>query len=118
MNERLTSRERIRKKRDFASIYRYGSRYRGRYYTLVYRPNALGCSRLGVVVSKKVGPAVTRNGVKRRMRELFRRNKGLFTESMDLIIVARPEIVDLGFAELEAGYFSALGALTRKRTPG
>jgi RNase P protein component len=52
------------------------------------------------------------------MRELFRRNKGLFTESMDLIIVARPEIVDLGFAELEAGYFSALGALTRKRTPG
>ena len=118
MNERLTSRERIRKKRDFASLYRYGNRIRGRYFTLVYRSNALGFSRLGVVVSKKVGPAVTRNGVKRRMKELFRRNKGFLTESVDLIIVTRPEIADLRFAELEAGYFSALETLKRQRTTG
>jgi ribonuclease P protein component len=115
MNERLTPRERIRGKKDFVSLYRNGSRFRGRYFNLVYRPNALGYSRLAVVVSKKVGPAVTRNRVKRRMRELFRRHKGLLPEPTDLIIVARKEILDLDPSELRAGYFQALESIKKKR---
>ncbi len=115
MDERLTPLERIRKQRDFASLYKNGSRYRGRYFTLVHRPSSAGASRLAVVVSKKVGPAVTRNRVKRRLRALFRRHKGLLPGPTDLIVVVRKEIVALGAAELRDGYFQALESIRKKR---
>jgi ribonuclease P protein component len=115
MNEHLTPLERIRRKKDFISLYRNGSRFRGPYFNLVHFPNPLGHSRLAVVVSKKVGPAVTRNRVKRRLRDLYRRNKGLLPEPLDMIIVARKEIVGLAASELRAGYFQALESIKKKR---
>lgn len=116
MNERLTPRERIRSEKDFGGLYRSGSRYRGRFFSIVYRPSSSGCSRLAVVVSKKVGSAVTRNGVKRRIRGLFRRNKGLLAEPMDLIVVTRKEILELNRAGMRAGYLQALDSINKKRT--
>ena len=116
MDERLTPRERVRRQRDFVSLYKNGSRYRGRYFSLVYGPSPAGLSRLAVVVSKKVGPAVTRNRVKRRLRALFRRNKELLPGPTDLILVARKEILDLDAAALRAGYFQALETIRKKRT--
>ncbi len=116
MNERLTRRERIRSAKDFTSLYKNGGRFRGRYFTLVYRTNELGFSRLAVVVSRKVGPAVVRNMVKRRMREIFRRNKTAIARPTDLIVIARQEIVALCPADLEAGYAEALRTIARERT--
>lgn len=115
MNERLAPLERIRKKKDFASLYRNGSRVRGRYFTLVHRRNGLGFSRLAVVVSRKIGPAVVRNRVKRRFRELFRRNKALLTEPVDIIVVARPDVAGLDWPEFRDGFFSGLTSIFRKR---
>jgi ribonuclease P protein component len=115
MNERLTPLERIRRKSDFASLYRDGGRLRGRYFTLVFRPSGLGHSRLAVVASRKVGPAIVRNRVKRRFRELFRRNKGLLGEPLDLIVIARPETGEAPWAELRDMFTSALTTILRKR---
>lgn len=47
-------------------------------------------SRLGLVVSKKVGNSPQRNRVKRRLRELFRQNPDLKAAALDLVILARP----------------------------
>ncbi len=115
MNERLTPLERIRKKSDFAGLYRDGSRFRGRYFTLVFRRNELGHSRLAVVASRKVGPAVVRNRVKRRFRELFRRNKALLGEPLDLIVITRPESGEAAWTELRDAYTSSLATILRKR---
>jgi ribonuclease P protein component len=115
MNERLTPLERIRRKSDFASLYRDGGRIRGRYFHLVFRRNELGHSRLGVVASRKVGSAVVRNRVKRRLRELFRRHKELLREPIDLIVIARPESGDAPWAEFREAYFSSLTTIFRKR---
>jgi len=117
MNERLTSLERIRRKKDFSSLYKNGSRLRGRYFDLVYRPSQSGASRLAVVVSRKVGSAVIRNRIKRRIRDVFRRNKGLFAAPMDVIVVTRKEVQDLNASELRTGYFQALESIKKKRTP-
>jgi ribonuclease P protein component len=115
MNERLSSGERIRRKRDFINLYKDGHRFRGRYFTLVYRSGPLGHSRLAVVVSKKVGPAVVRNRVKRRVRDIFRRTKGLIAEPTDIIVVTRKEILGLTPAELRAGYVQALEAIRKRQ---
>jgi ribonuclease P protein component len=115
MNERLTPLERIRKKSDFASLYRDGSRLRGRYFTLVFRGNGLGHSRLAVVASRKVGPAIVRNRVKRRFRELFRRNKALLGAPLDLIVVSRPEAGAAAWSDLRDSYLSSLTTILRKR---
>jgi ribonuclease P protein component len=116
MSERLTPCERIRRKKDFISLYKSGQRIRGRYFSLVVRPNVLGYSRLAVVVSKKVGPAVARNRVKRLIRDIFRRSKGVIQEPSDVIVVARKEILDLTTADLRASYIQAMESIRRKRT--
>jgi len=108
MDERLTPQERIRKKKEFSTLYRTGSRYRGRYFHLVYRANSFEFPRLAVVVSKKVGNAVTRNKIKRRIRALFRRNKPRFKKPMDIVLIAKREILDLSASDLAVEYFSAL----------
>lgn len=53
--------------------------------------------RVGIVVSKKVGKAVVRNRVKRRLREILRR---LHLPRAHLLLVATPEAREAGFAEL------------------
>jgi ribonuclease P protein component len=115
MNERLTPLERIRKKSEFASLYRDGGRFRGRYFTLVFLRNGLGHSRLAVVASRKVGSAVVRNRVKRRFRELFRRNKTLLEESLDIIVITRPESGEAPWPDLRDAYISSMTTILRKR---
>jgi ribonuclease P protein component len=115
MNERLTPVERIRKKSDFTGLYRRGSRFRGQFFTLVFLGNELGHARLAVVASRKVGTAVVRNRVKRRFRELFRRDKGLLREPLDLIVIARPEAGRAAWADLRDAYISAVTTIMRKR---
>jgi ribonuclease P protein component len=114
MNECLACGERIRRKKDFINLYRDGHRFRGRYFSLVYGPSVLGHSRLAVVVSRKVGPAVVRNRIKRRVRDIFRRTKSLIAEPTDIIVVTRKEILELTPAELRAGYIQALEAIKRR----
>ena len=115
MNERLTPLERIRRKSDFANLYRDGGRLRGRYFTLVFLRNGLSHSRLAVVASRKVGSAVVRNRVKRRFRELFRRNKALLAEPLDLIVITRPGSGEAAWPDLRDAYTSSLTTILRKR---
>jgi ribonuclease P protein component len=115
MKESLSPRERIKKKKDFLILYRKGNRYKGKYFNLIYLSNVLPYSRVGVVASRKVGGAVTRNRVKRWMRELFRRNKELLGYPIDLIIVAAPEMRNATWAELREQYSLALGRMFEER---
>lgn len=67
-------------------------------------------SRLGVTVSKKVGNAVVRNSVKRRIREWFRGSRASFCAPVDLVVIARQKAQALSTAET----FNALDGLALK----
>ena len=82
--------ERVRRRRDFERL-RAGRTIRGTVLTLQYLPSPTGVSRLGVQVGKRVGPAVVRNKVKRRLREQFRRMKHRIEKPTDLLLWAYPE---------------------------
>lgn len=62
---------------------------------------------LGLVVSKRVGGAVERNRVKRRIREWFRQERAVLAEGSDLVVIARRGAARLSGAEI-AGELSRL----------
>lgn len=67
-------------------------------FLAVILPNGVGFSRLGIAVPKRTGNAVTRNRMKRLIRETFRLNRDSLPDSIDLLIVVRkpPELLTLG----------------------
>ena len=67
--------------------------------------------RLGITVSTKVGCAVIRNRVRRRIKEAFRLNEELFSDQVDIIVVARVRARDASFAQLEKSLLTLAGEL-------
>lgn len=83
----------------------------GRHFVChVCRQEAGGECRLGLAVSRKVGPAVARNRVKRRIREFFRLGRAGFVPGVLLVVVARPGAADLDWS----GLSGELGRLLRR----
>jgi ribonuclease P protein component len=108
---------RLRKRREFLRIQGAGAKHHLRHFLVFVsstatsatsvttsampprRPGDESLVRLGVTVTRKVGPAVVRNRIKRFVREAFRRKRGSFSP---------------GYAEVAA----AMDALTRRVPPG
>jgi ribonuclease P protein component len=92
--------DRLRKRTEFEECYSGGVRVSGRHFLVFLRrrPEASGPPRLGVSVGKRVGDAVTRNRVKRRLREIFRRDRP--SEAFDLVVHARASAATAPFDEL------------------
>jgi ribonuclease P protein component len=76
---------------------------------LIIARNEAGIPRLGLAVSRKVGGAVVRNRVKRRLREIFRRDRGLLPEPLDIVVVPQAGADLLTFAELREQFLRAVG---------
>ena len=70
------------------------------YLVLYARKNRNGINRVGITVSKKLGKAVVRNRVRRRIREAYRLNEELFLPGWDIVIVARSRAVEVSFQKL------------------
>ena len=86
-----------------------------RYMTLLGLPNTLGSDRLGIIASRRVGGAVSRNRAKRRLRELFRQGIERGDRPMDIVAIARADIVDAPFALVETDFQAALRKLRGAR---
>lgn len=98
MAERLRRSARLRDARDFQRVNRTGVRRATAHLVAVIAPapKELG-PRLGLAVSRRVGNAVARNRVKRRVREWFRRQCNALPPATDWVVIARP-----GAARLDA----------------
>jgi len=69
--------------------------------------------RLGVTVSRRVGGAVVRNRVKRRLRSWFRENRGEIPSNSDLVVIARRSAAGVSYRELEQDLLRSVGRLRR-----
>jgi ribonuclease P protein component len=89
---RFRPRQRLRTSAEFDRVFRRGLRLDGALFVLVAAPNDGGHDRLGLAVSRRVGGAVTRNRVRRLLREGFRRLERGARPSADLVILGKPEL--------------------------
>ena len=80
--------------------------YANGYLVLYARRNRTGKNRVGVTVGKKLGHAVVRNRVRRRLREIYRLNESRFTPGWDIVVVARSRCIDADFGKLTHAYLS------------
>ena len=76
------------------------------YLVLYARPNRSATNRVGITVSKKLGHAVVRNRVRRRLREIYRLNEDRFAPGWDIVVVARSRCIDADFQKLTRAYLS------------
>src|SRR6266508_2112978 len=124
--------DRLRKRREFEECYASGVRVSGRHLQLfLLLPAGAGeptarkepstttslRPRLGISVPRRVGGAVVRNRVRRRLREIFRRSRELFgRRGGDVVVNAPASASEATFAELAEEYRSLL-AKSLSRAP-
>jgi ribonuclease P protein component len=102
----LPKRRILRKNKEFQKVYRYGRSYANRYLVL-YAFTANGPEgKVGFAAGKKLGNAVTRNRVKRLLRESYRLNQQLLGPKYDLLLVGRKAAVDVKYAVMEKAFLS------------
>jgi ribonuclease P protein component len=94
---------------EFERVYRQGTAYRGSLISVHAFPNELGTPRLGLSISRKVGNAVTRNAVRRRLREVFYSCVSGLSGNLDLVVSARPAAAEATFEELREEFSKSLG---------
>jgi ribonuclease P protein component len=94
---------------EFERVYRQGTAYRGRLFSVHAFPNEHGTPRLGLSIPRKVGNAVTRNAVRRRLREVFYSCISELSGNLDLVVSARPAAAEATFEELREEFSKSLG---------
>jgi len=104
---------RMRRRRDFARTIRDGRTVAREAFVIHCLPVPGEGRLLGVVCGRRVGKAVVRNRVKRRLREIFRTHPEHFRDGFWFVAVARPPIAGENFKTLEEDVVAALAELTR-----
>ena len=101
----------VKENYEFRRMYRKGKSAVSPQLVIYCQRNRRGHSRLGVSVSTKLGCAVVRNRVRRRIREIYRLNKAKMLPGYDLIVVARVRAVETDYQKLDRTYLRLLEQL-------
>ena len=97
----------LKKNSDFRRLYTKGKSAATPYLVVYCRKNRRDHNRTGYTVSTKLGHAVVRNRVRRRLREIVRLNTSAVKPGYDLVLVARSRAVEAEYKQLERAYLTA-----------
>jgi ribonuclease P protein component len=96
----------LKKTDDFAMVHNQGKWVGNKLIGIKSIPNGLDLSRWGIITSKRLGKAVTRNLIKRRLREIIRGFN--LKKGYDIIIIGRAGVINSNFTELKNSVYHLL----------
>jgi len=94
----------ISNNRQFQRLYRSGKHAVDGFFAIYCHRNRVGGNRLGLTVSTKIGKAVVRNRVRRRMKEIYRLQETQLGRGWDVVIVARVRARYATYVQLEQSF--------------
>ena len=97
----------VKEKKDFDIIFKLRNQTSSKFYYIYIKDNDLNKFRFGICVSKKLGNAVTRNKLKRRVKDIIDKSK-LHFESKDYIIVLKKSAKSAKYLDLKEDLISVL----------
>ena len=106
------------KNHEFRRLYRKGRNAASKYVVVYCGRNGKAENRLGITVSTKLGGAVQRNRIRRRLKEVYRLNERSLRMGYDIVLVARMRSRAAGWKELESSVlalFDKLGLVDNRR---
>ena len=112
-SERFPGSLRLRRRKEFLRIQRQGIKVSTDQLLALALRNPEGATRLGITVSTKVGNAVVRNQIRRRLREIFRRHRQLLPQGIDVVLIATSRAGTADFASLSGAYCTLANKLKR-----
>jgi ribonuclease P protein component len=100
--------EALKRNFEFKRVYRYGKNEAGPYVAVYCLRNGKEINRLGITTGSKLGKAVVRNRVRRRIREAYRLSEHRIKRGYDIVIVARGRSVTADYHRIEKDLITRL----------
>lgn len=95
-------------KKDFNSVYKSQKRWHSSHFILFFKENSnKAVKRVGFSVSKKIGNAVCRNFIKRRLKSLYRESMSSLKNG-DMVLLAKVGLEEIKYKNLQENYKYAL----------
>lgn len=101
----------LKQNHEFRRLYHKGKNAVSPFFAIYCRRTGRPESRLGITTGVKLGHAVKRNFVRRRIRELYRTNENKFLPGYDIVVVARTRAIFGRYAELERSFLHLMKKL-------
>ena len=90
----------IKSSEEYTEIINTSKSKKSKYFSVYYRKNN-NSNRYGITVPKKTGTAVTRNKIKRRVKNIIDNNKKIVHNAYDYVIIIKKGILELTYEEME-----------------
>lgn len=101
----------LKQNHEFRRLYHKGKSAVSPFFAIYCRKTGRPYSRLGITTGVKLGNAVKRNFVRRRIRELYRTNEEKFLPGYDVVVVARTRAIFGRYADLERSFLQQMRKL-------
>jgi len=101
----------LKRNHEFKRLYNKGKNATSHLVVVYCKRNGSQQNRLGITVSTKLGGAVVRNRIRRRLREIYRTNEHVMKSGYDIVLVARIRSKNCTYKELEKSVLTTLHKL-------
>ena len=101
----------LKQNHEFRRLYNKGKSAVSPYFAVYCRKNRREFSRLGITTGVKLGNAVKRNRVRRRIRELYRTNESRLLPGYDIVVVARTRAIFAQYSDLNHSFLKLMKKL-------
>ena len=92
---------RLKNSAEFQLVYKRGARSESRSFVVFVLANGFNNSRVGLTTPRKLGTAVVRNRLRRRVREVLRRDPAAVPVGVDIVVNPRRSACGLEYADLK-----------------